>query len=152
MGVNDAEKFKADAEKQKERIAAKNGLESYCFNMKSTMEDENLKAKISEEKKKTIITKCDEALKLLESNQLSKVEHQEAPCPTECLMECLMEWLVGCRKDQPALDQTLVQQSRKSTRSMLLFNISLLRNFISIIEHKHVIYLPKYFDRNIYIC
>merc|ERR1712107_679792 len=44
--VNDADKFKADDEKQKERIAAKNGLESYCFNMKSTMEDENLKAKI----------------------------------------------------------------------------------------------------------
>merc|ERR1712107_957527 len=38
--VNDAEKFKADDEKQKEKISAKNGLESYCFNMKSTMEDE----------------------------------------------------------------------------------------------------------------
>merc|ERR1712012_340959 len=72
--VNDAEKFKADDEKQKERIAAKNGLESYCFNMKSTMEDENLKAKISEEEKKTINTKCDEALKWLESNQLGEVD------------------------------------------------------------------------------
>merc|ERR1712112_370459 len=41
--VNDAEKFKAEDEKQKERIAAKNGLESYCFNMKSTMDDEKLK-------------------------------------------------------------------------------------------------------------
>merc|ERR1712107_608074 len=30
--VNDAEKFKADDEKQKERISSKNGLESYCFN------------------------------------------------------------------------------------------------------------------------
>jgi len=72
--VNDAEKFKADDEKQKERIAAKNGLESYCFNMKSTMEDENLKAKISEEEKKTINNKCDEALKWLESNQLGEVD------------------------------------------------------------------------------
>merc|ERR1712165_541549 len=72
--VNDAEKSKADDEKQKERIAAKNGLESYCFNMKSTMEDENLKAKISEEEKKTIISKCDEALKWLESNQLGEVD------------------------------------------------------------------------------
>merc|ERR1712004_129390 len=72
--VNDAEKFKADDEKQKERIAAKNGLESYCFNMKSTMDDENLKAKISEEEKKTIISKCDEALKWLESNQLGEVD------------------------------------------------------------------------------
>jgi len=72
--VNDAEKFKADDEKQKERIAAKNGLESYCFNMKSTMEDENLKAKISEEEKRTINSKCDEALKWLESNQLGEVD------------------------------------------------------------------------------
>merc|ERR1712004_4716 len=72
--VNDAEKFKADDEKQKERIAAKNGLESYCFNMKSTMDDENLKAKISDEEKKTIISKCDEALKWLESNQLGEVD------------------------------------------------------------------------------
>jgi len=72
--VNDAEKFKADDEKQKERIAAKNGLESYCFNMKSTMEDESLKAKISEEEKKTINNKCDEALKWLESNQLGEVD------------------------------------------------------------------------------
>merc|ERR1712211_51373 len=50
--VNDAEKFKAEDEKQKERIAAKNGLESYCFNMKSTMEDESLKANISGRRRK----------------------------------------------------------------------------------------------------
>merc|ERR1712107_676264 len=44
--VNDADKFKAENEKQKERISAKNGLESYCFNMKTTMEDEKVKDKI----------------------------------------------------------------------------------------------------------
>jgi len=72
--VNDADKFKAEDEKQKERIAAKNGLESYCFNMKSTMDDEKLKEKISEDEKKTICSKCDEALKWLDSNQLAEVE------------------------------------------------------------------------------
>lgn len=41
--VNDAEKYKAEDEKQKGVIASKNSLESYCFNMKSTMEDEKLK-------------------------------------------------------------------------------------------------------------
>merc|ERR1711983_336219 len=46
--VSDAEKFKAEDDKQKDRIAAKNGLESYCFNMKSTIEDEKLKDKIEE--------------------------------------------------------------------------------------------------------
>merc|ERR1712173_489368 len=67
-------KFKADDEKQKERIAAKNGLESYCFNMKSTLDDEKLKEKISEDEKQVMSSKCDEALKWLDSNQLAEVE------------------------------------------------------------------------------
>merc|ERR1712008_631611 len=36
--VADAEKFKAEDDQQKERISAKNGLEAYCFNMKSTVD------------------------------------------------------------------------------------------------------------------
>jgi len=72
--VNDAETFKADDEKQKERISAKNGLESYCFNMKTTMEDDNVKDKIAEDEKKTILDKCDETIKWLDANQLGEVE------------------------------------------------------------------------------
>merc|ERR1712158_118079 len=72
--VNDADKFKAEDEKQKERIAAKNGLESYCFNMKSNLNDEKLKEKISEDEKQAISSKCDEAVKWLDSNQLAEVE------------------------------------------------------------------------------
>merc|ERR1712207_93540 len=72
--VSDAEKFKADDEKQKDRISAKNGLESYCFNMKTTIEDEKLKDKISESDRKVITDKCDEAIKWLDANQLAEVE------------------------------------------------------------------------------
>ena len=72
--VNDAETFKADDGKQKERISAKNGLESYCFNMKTTMEDDNVKDKIAEDEKKTILDKCDETIKWLDANQLVEVE------------------------------------------------------------------------------
>merc|ERR1712243_186382 len=72
--VNDAEKFKADDEKQKERISAKNGLESYCFNMKTTIEDEKLKDKISDDDRKKINDKCDEAIKWLDANQLAEVD------------------------------------------------------------------------------
>merc|ERR1719434_487786 len=67
--VNDAEKYKAEDDQQKERISAKNNLESYCFNMKSTLEDEKLKDKISEADRKTINDKCDEAIKWLDINQ-----------------------------------------------------------------------------------
>merc|ERR1711963_1173005 len=72
MGVADAEKFKAEDDKQKDRIAAKNGLESYCFNMKSTMEDEKLKDKIGEDDKKTIMDKCNEVIAWLDANQTAE--------------------------------------------------------------------------------
>merc|ERR1712058_140775 len=72
--VNDAEKFKAEDDKQKERIAAKNGLESYCFNMKTTIEDEKVKDKISDDDRKAINDKCDETIKWLDANQLAEGE------------------------------------------------------------------------------
>merc|ERR1712147_416993 len=72
--VNDAEKFKAEDEAMKERISSKNGLESYCFNMKTTIEDEKMKDKISDDDRKAINDKCDEAIKWLDANQLAEVE------------------------------------------------------------------------------
>merc|ERR1711933_596845 len=46
--VNDAEKFKDEDDKQKERISAKNGLESYIFNLKSTLDQEEVNKKLDE--------------------------------------------------------------------------------------------------------
>jgi L1 cell adhesion molecule like protein len=40
--VAEAEKFRNEDEAQRDRVAAKNGLESYCFNIKQTMEDEKV--------------------------------------------------------------------------------------------------------------
>merc|ERR1711944_263476 len=75
--VSDAEKFKAEDEIQKEKIAAKNSLESYCFNMKSTVEDEKFKDKISDTDKKSIVEKCDEAIKWLDANQTAEKDEYE---------------------------------------------------------------------------
>jgi L1 cell adhesion molecule like protein len=75
--VNDAEKYKAEDDKQKERISAKNGLESYSFNMKSTVEDEKLKDKISEDDRKVIIDKCNEVISWLDANQLAEKEEYD---------------------------------------------------------------------------
>jgi len=72
--VADAEKFKDEDNKHKERIDAKNSLESYCFNMKSTVEDEKLKDKISGSDRKTIEDKCDETIKWLDQNQTAEVD------------------------------------------------------------------------------
>merc|ERR1711902_455163 len=72
--VSDAEKFKAEDDQQKERISAKNGLESYCFNMKSTIEDVKFKDKISESARKTISDKCQETISWLDQNQTAEID------------------------------------------------------------------------------
>jgi L1 cell adhesion molecule like protein len=72
--VRDAEKFKDEDDKQKDRISAKNSLESYAFNMKATMEDEKLKDKISAEDKQKVLDKCSEAVRWIDANQLAEKE------------------------------------------------------------------------------
>ncbi|MCP5656071.1 Hsp70 family protein, partial [Klebsiella pneumoniae] len=75
--VNEAEKYRNEDDKQKETIQAKNALESYCFSMKSTMEDEKLKEKISDSDKQIILDKCNDTIKWLDSNQLADKEEYE---------------------------------------------------------------------------
>merc|ERR1712228_279037 len=70
----DAEKYKADDDHQKERITAKNSLESYCFNMKSTIDDDKMKDKIPESDRKTILDKCNETIGWLDNNQTAEVD------------------------------------------------------------------------------
>ncbi|KAI7803520.1 heat shock cognate 71 [Triplophysa rosa] len=46
--VQEAEQYKADDDLQREKIAAKNSLESYAMNMKNGVIDENMKGKITQ--------------------------------------------------------------------------------------------------------
>ncbi|XP_043939131.1 heat shock 70 kDa protein-like [Protopterus annectens] len=75
--VQDAERYKAEDDIQREKIADMNSLESYAFNMKSSVEDENMKGKISEEDKKKILDKCSSVISWLENNQLAEKEEYE---------------------------------------------------------------------------
>merc|ERR1712139_544749 len=70
--VADAEKYAKEDEAQKSRIEAKNGLESYVFNMKQSIEDEKVADKISEEDKKAVVEKCDEAVAWIDANQAAE--------------------------------------------------------------------------------
>jgi L1 cell adhesion molecule like protein len=75
--VSDAEKFKAQDEQQRERIASKNALESYAFQMKQTVEDEKIKDKIPETDRKKVVEKCDEVIHWLDSNQTAEKDEFE---------------------------------------------------------------------------
>jgi len=76
--VRDAEKFKAQDEAVREKVAAKNGLEAYAYQMKTTIEDDKMKDKISDEDKTTIHDKCKETLDWLESNNEASKEELDS--------------------------------------------------------------------------
>merc|ERR1712224_612332 len=65
-------------EANKLRIEAKNGLENYAYQMKSTMGDEKLAGKLSDDDKASVNGKTEEVISWLESNQMAEKEEYEA--------------------------------------------------------------------------
>merc|ERR1712066_794668 len=52
--VSDAEKYKAEDEKNKERIEARNSLENFAYTMRNTVSDEKAKTVLSDDEKKMV--------------------------------------------------------------------------------------------------
>jgi len=70
--VQEAEKYAQEDGQQKARIEAKNSLESYVFNMKTSVEDEKVGGKLSDEDKKVVLDKCEEGIQWIDSNQTAE--------------------------------------------------------------------------------
>jgi heat shock protein 1/8 len=67
--VSDAETFKEDDKKVRERIDARNGLESYIFQVKGGLEDEKVKEKLTEDDINTVNSQVTECLQWIDGNQ-----------------------------------------------------------------------------------
>ncbi|XP_067661756.1 endoplasmic reticulum chaperone BiP-like [Haliotis asinina] len=77
--INDAEKYADEDKKVKEKVEAKNELESYAYSLKNQLGDkEKLGGKLSSEDKDTITEAVDEKIKWLESNPDADVEELQA--------------------------------------------------------------------------
>ena len=76
--VKEAEKFKDEDNKVKDRIEAKNSLEQYGYQVRQTIKDEKLKDKFSEDEKKQIENKVDEVLKWVNDNPAASKEEYDA--------------------------------------------------------------------------
>ncbi|CAO3696789.1 unnamed protein product [Umbelopsis ramanniana] len=76
--VSEAEKYKAEDEAAAARIAAKNGLESYAYNLRNTLQDENVGGKLEADDKTKLTEAVDEAIKWLDDNQEASTEEFEA--------------------------------------------------------------------------
>ena len=116
--VNDAEKYKNEDEAQKERISAKNGLESYIFNLKSTLDQDEVKNKLNAEELSQANTKLNEALAWLDKNQLGeKEEYTEKQKELEADMKKLIEKLYsGTGGPQPGAGATCGDEARQGQK------------------------------------
>ncbi|XP_057658944.1 heat shock 70 kDa protein cognate 2-like [Diorhabda carinulata] len=72
----DAEKYAAEDEQQRQKISARNQLESYIFSAKQAVEDAPAD-KLTTEDKKLVQDKCAEVLSWLDSNQLAEKDEFE---------------------------------------------------------------------------
>ena len=100
--VKEAEKFKDEDNKVKERIEAKNGLEQYCYQVRQTINDAKLKDKFSEDEKKQIETKVDEALKWVNDNPAaSKDEYDSKMKEIEGIFNPIMQKVYQQAGGQP---------------------------------------------------
>lgn len=76
--VKEADKYKEEDNKVKERIDARNGLESYAYSVQNTLDDENFKAKASEDELSQLKSKVEEILNWIDDNfEASKEEVEE---------------------------------------------------------------------------
>jgi heat shock protein 1/8 len=66
--VHEAEKFKHEDEQQRERVAAKNRLETYIFSVKQAI-NEAQTSRVSSSEKKSVEEECERHLKWLEANE-----------------------------------------------------------------------------------
>lgn len=76
--INDAEKFADEDKAVKEKVEAKNELESFTYNLKNQIGDkEKLGGKLSDDDKSTIETAVDEKIKWLDSNPDASVDEMK---------------------------------------------------------------------------
>lgn len=98
--LNEAEKYKEEDEKQRQRVASRNQLESYVFGVKQAVEEAG--DKLTEQDKNTAKKECEDAVKWLDNNSLADKEEYEHRLK-ECQRVCspIMSKLHGAGGPQP---------------------------------------------------
>ncbi|KAH9661361.1 Heat shock cognate 70 kDa protein [Citrus sinensis] len=75
--VQEAKKYKAEDEEHKKKVEAKNALENYAYNMRNTIEDEKISAKLPAADKQKIEDAIEQAIQWLDGNPLAKADEFE---------------------------------------------------------------------------
>jgi len=72
--IREAEEFAEEDKKTQGRVTAKNGLEGYLYNLKTSLNDEKIADKVDPSEKNELISQIDEALDWLEENSDAEAE------------------------------------------------------------------------------
>jgi L1 cell adhesion molecule like protein len=84
--VNDAEQYREEDEHARERVNARNHLETYLYSCKQAVENYNGSA-ITDSDKSSVINACEEMQKWLDRNLLAdkeEIEHQYSQLEKKC--------------------------------------------------------------------
>ena len=76
--VQDAEKYAEEDKKVADRIAAKNKLENYAYSLKTTLDDQSVKQKLSADDLSTVETAVKDLQTWLDANGSAEVEEYES--------------------------------------------------------------------------
>jgi len=100
--VSEAEKFKAEDDANRNRIEAKNGLENYCYSLKSSIGSEEVAGKIPEDKKAELDSAIEETISWLDSNpSAEKEEYEEKQKALEGIAMPILQSMAGAAGGMP---------------------------------------------------
>lgn len=99
--IADAEKYKKEDEMQREKIAARNSLESYLYSVKMTAEDPNVVNKLNADDLEIVKNKTQEVMAWLDRNSMAdKEEYEEKQKDLQQVCSPIMAKLHGQQQPQ----------------------------------------------------
>ena len=100
--VQEAEKYKAEDDANKNRIEAKNGLENYCYSLKTSVTSPEVEGKIPADDKKKLEDAIEESLQWLDANlSAEKEEYEEKQKALETIAMPILQAMGGAAGGAP---------------------------------------------------
>jgi len=94
--VNEAETFKDEDNKHRERVEAKNHLETLAYSMKNSVTTGELKDKLSSDDQAKVVKACEDTINWLERNQTAeKDEFEDKKTELESVVHPIMSKMYG---------------------------------------------------------
>ena len=116
----EAEKYKEEDAKHKQKIDARNGFENYIYSVKSSASDPGMQEKLSESDRSAIEDACKASLEWMESvghNETEAAEYEAQQKKLEGIVSPIISKLYASSNGVPEQQQQPQQQPPSSSKS-----------------------------------